>query len=125
MTLEELKSKMKKFEDAHVIFLAGKGYLIWRYDTGNTVQICDIEVYKKRQGIGRHLLWMMIQEFKDEDVNGIYGFTAEKNKVAQKFYKAVGFTLSDMIDNLYKRGAYLFTISYKEAKKIWKNLENI
>jgi len=119
MNKKELKKKMKKYEESHVIFWKGYGHLIWRYDTGNTVQLCDIEAYKKRQGIGKRLLRQMVNNLNSDDAHCIYGFTAEKNKVAQAFYKAVGFTVSLKIDDLYKKGgAYLIVMPYSRAKKI-------
>lgn len=115
--LRELKNKMRKFEKMHVIFWHGRGHLIWRHDTGNTVQLCDIEVYEKRQGIGSRLIKKLVKDLSSDPPDSIFGFTAVKNKNAQKFYKALGFELI-LADNLYKKGAYLFVIIYSEAKKI-------
>lgn len=115
--MTELKEKMKKFENCHVIFWPGQGHLIWRYDTGNTVQLCDIEAYQKRQGIGSRLLRQMVKEIGGKNVHGIYGFTAAKNKVAQKFYKAIGFSIGPKT-NLYRGGTRLIAMTYRRAKRI-------
>lgn len=64
MNLQEVKSKMKIFNDLHYIHFSNEGHIVWRYGSGNNVEILDIEAYKKRQGIGTKLIRQLARDLK-------------------------------------------------------------
>lgn len=117
--MNELKEKMKPFEKVHTLYFGDMGHIIFRLGTANNIELFDIEAYEKRKGYGKKLIKEMILYLKSENLEpySVFGFTAKDNEVAQNFYKALGFELKE-VDNLYKKGAYIFTIKYKDLKKI-------
>ena len=117
MTLFELEDKMEKFTEVNYLFFKESGHLIWKYGTGGNVEIFDIEAYEKGKGIGKKLVKGLVDKLKENPPHSIFGFTAKKNINAQGFYKALGFDLIE-IENLYPKGAYIFSMTYKKALKI-------
>ena len=118
MTLEDLKKKIEKFADLHYIYFKDEGHLVWRFGTGYNIEILDIEAYKKRQGIGTKLIRELVSGLGENPSVSIFGFTKEINDDAKSFYKALGFRLSPVIKDLYRKGGILFIINYKDIRNI-------
>jgi len=118
MNLTELENKMKKFGEMYYIIIPDKGHLVWRYGTGDNVEIFDIEAYKKRQGVGKELFRMLIGELGENPPHAIFAFVGDDNTDVQKFYKVLGFDISHELDHLYRYGARLVSASYKKVKKL-------
>lgn len=103
------------FKDLYYYFNNKKGFIVWRFGTGNNVELLHIKTFKKRQGYGKQLFKEMLYQLLNKPpYYSIFGFTRVDNKEAQLFYKALGFNIQD-IDGIYADGkCKLFWASYKE-----------
>lgn len=79
--------------DVNVIDFEGKGYLVYRQGSGNTVEIFEIEVDNeyRRQGVGKTLIKELMCICRQKQVNLIYAFTRSSNSISQEFYLKLGF----------------------------------
>lgn len=88
----------------------GRGWLDYRLAPGGTVEIVNIEVGSdyRRQGVGRMLLELLIQELPAARPLTLYAFTTDVNKIAQEWYEAMKFELHKLQDfyAVLNEGAY-------------------
>lgn len=110
------------FED---ILLQGKGYIAWRFGTGDNIELLHIKTFHKGQGYGRELFYLMLSKLKkNPPYYSIFGFTRIPNEEAQAFYGALGFELQQ-VNGVYKDGgAILFQQSYKKLLEEKETYEN-
>ena len=87
------------------------GVLEWERNAGHTYELrnIDVEANFRRQGIGRALMEELEELVVEEGGLCIYGFTAGDNRIAQAFYRALGFELVHL-NNFYGYGrdGYIF-----------------
>lgn len=79
------------------------GYMEWRHAPGNTVEIVNLEVENgyKRQGIGRELMRILMEQSYLPADFLVYVLTSMSNRPAQRFYQAMGFEAIGTLLNLY------------------------
>jgi len=107
-------AKYNKFKEIHLIEIP-QGHLVWKFGTGDNIELFDIEVEEKQKGYGTQLVKMLLEAVAQYHPSSIYGFTAGNNIVAQSFYRALGFEsvpLGDLYKN--KAGVIFFWQNYKE-----------
>lgn len=79
-----------------------KDYLEWRYASGPTVEVTDIEVRtRRRDGIGRAMLYSMMRSLPKE-VRLVWAITRIENLVAQQFYEGCGFRVIAVLRRFYR-----------------------
>lgn len=102
-------------KDNEILGFAG----IWD-DTYN-MHITNIAVKKiyRRQGIGKKLLYRLIQITKEKNKETITLEVSEKNKIAQELYKSTGFNIVGKRKNYYngKEDAIIMTMEVTNEKK--------
>ena len=76
-------------------------YLIHRQGSGDTWEIFDLAVKSERGvGIGRSMVEQLLSELPN-DVTLVYAITRKSNRIAQEFYKALGFRLIGVLTRFY------------------------
>lgn len=85
------------------------GYLNYRYASGNTCEITDIQVDSayQRQGLGRQLMEAFFFEVK-ERVQTVYLFCAVDNISALAFYFEMEFKARTSVNDFYPTGGAFF-----------------
>lgn len=88
-------SLARYFERRIIVDEQGRGWLDCRLAPGGTAELTNIEVGRehRRKGVGRRLLARMIADLPAE-THVVYAFTARSNRIAQDWYRAVGFCLT-------------------------------
>ena len=83
------------------------GFLIACRESEDIAHIVTIDVVasSRRQGVGRALMNAAEEWAAAERVKFLYLETAEDNVLAQRFYKARGYSEVDKIDGYYSNGA--------------------
>lgn len=78
----------------------GKDFLNYRYGSGLTIEIFDIQVdTERRKGRGKALLAAL---FKTLPVDTrVFAITRAENEVAQEFYEACGFRVCGVLRRFY------------------------
>lgn len=68
------------------------GYIEYRYAPANGCEIVNLEVENghRRQGVGRRLLEMLLEEVRGK-AERVYAITRSDNEVAQQWYERMGF----------------------------------
>ena len=90
----------EKLKEIHEIYIKG-GYLLWKYSTDYNVEIEDIGVEIKRQGVGTNLIKKLITDLRGNPPKIIFLYTKEANKETQYFYSSLGFERGgEMGDNI-------------------------
>lgn len=93
MTFDEFyKRYVEKFLPQYYLFFPGKGYIVWRFGTGENVELLHIRAFKTGHGLGRRLIRAMIRELKNNPpYHSVFGFALENNEPAIKMYQKTGF----------------------------------
>lgn len=107
------------------IFIANKGYIVWRLGTGNNTELLHIRTFEKGRGYGRKLFYEMLDWLKKEPpYYSVFGFTRVGNTEARKFYGTLGFKLQ-LVEGLYRDGmAIMFWQSYEKLLEEQANHES-
>jgi ribosomal protein S18 acetylase RimI-like enzyme len=96
------------------MFALEGAFIEFRFAPGGTVEIVNLEVNNeiRRKGHGR---WLVERVEDLPEAKMVYGFTAGSNRIAQQFYQALGYKLTN-IPNFYgpHKHAYLFHKVVKE-----------
>jgi ribosomal protein S18 acetylase RimI-like enzyme len=95
------------------------GFIVWRMGTGGNAELLHIKAYELREGLGRALLYKMLDRLADQPpYHTVYGFSRVSNKRAASFYKAMGFHLVP-VDGVYKDGkAIMFWQEYSQLVRL-------
>lgn len=98
----------------------GKSFLEYRLGTGDTCEICDIEVdnLRRRTGVGRYLLETLkgqLQAIAPSTVT-VYAFCRTENQIAKEWYSAMGFCVYP-VPEFYGKGhnAYCCTLLVQKS----------
>lgn len=96
-TFQEFHDRyIQKFLTQYYIFNPELGYIVWRFSTGENVELLHIRAFKSGEGIGQRLIKAMINELqKNPPYHSVFGFTLADNTRAHKMYKSAGFDLSE------------------------------
>ena len=87
-----------------------EGYIVWRYGTGETVELLQLEASEHRKGYGTFLVKHMLSELSDHPSHyTVYGFTRERLIIAQIFYLSLGFKLIRLPDYYREGSGVLFS----------------
>jgi ribosomal protein S18 acetylase RimI-like enzyme len=86
-----------------------RGYLVWRYSTGNTAELLHLDTLERRKGYGSSLIHDMLLSVDRDKACVVYGFTRANKVEAQVFYAALGFKLKLLPDLYYPQDGVLFT----------------
>lgn len=95
------------------------GYISWRLGTGDNIEILHIRVNEKNTVPGKGLILIRdmltkVQATK-HPYHSVFGFAKASNEVAIKFYEALGFSISQPINDLYRdERAVVFSIQYSD-----------
>lgn len=91
------------------------GWIIWRRGTGGNTELLHLHVEegRRRQGVGRHLLRMMLRRLrKNPPYASVFGFTRVVNAEARAWYAEMGFALT-RVEGVYADGeAMVFSAAY-------------
>lgn len=92
------------------------GFIGWRWGTGDNVELVDLQVTGvPRSGGGRRLLVEMLRTLKRSPPHAtVFGFTRSSNLDAQRFYAAMGFTLSTVVGVYADGSATVFSARYDD-----------
>lgn len=121
MNLSDIQSEyICPYQSVRYIYRRGEGFIAWRRGTGDNVELLHIKTLVKKQGIGRKLVYAMLEYLREcPPYHSVFGFTRVDNEEARAFYGALGFSLQE-IAGVYADGrAILFYAPYKrllEAK---------
>lgn len=93
---------MNKWLPVTIHLNESKARLVWRYGSGNTVEILDIDVDNecRRQGWGRKLLEHLFNSLSG-DIRLVYAITRSTNETAQEFYEATRFRVIAPLRRFY------------------------
>jgi ribosomal protein S18 acetylase RimI-like enzyme len=92
------------------------GYVVWRRGTGGNVELLHL---RAAQGHGRRLLRRMLDGLaSDPPYCTVFGFTRVGNVTAQGFYKAMGFTLTQVAGVYADGSAVVFSQTFEKLKAI-------
>ena len=98
-TFKEIAKRSSQYLGSEIIYLDGKGYIVYQCSTGENYEILFIEVAQKRKGYGRMLIQEMCKKIKP--YHSIFVVRRAINEEAGEFYRALGFE-ETLIKNLYK-----------------------
>lgn len=98
-TFQELTKRAKQYIGSEIIYLDGKGYIVYQCSTGENYEILFIEVAQKRKGYGKLLIQEMCKKIKP--YYSIFVVRRAINEEAGKFYRALGFE-ETLLKGLYK-----------------------
>lgn len=74
-------------------------YLEYRDGSGGTVEIWDIAVVsERRKGVGTSMVMELVTRCLDRGVKRVYAVTRAENRVAQEFYRSLGFHPEPLYD---------------------------
>jgi ribosomal protein S18 acetylase RimI-like enzyme len=68
------------------------GFLTWNINE-NMLEIVTLNVVRQREGIGRSLVYMTIDEAKSLKCSRVWVITTNDNTAAVEFYRALGFKI--------------------------------
>ena len=90
-----------------------RGYLVWRYGTGSTVELLHLDTLERRKGYGSSLIYDMLLSVDRDRACVVYGFTRANKIEAQVFYAALGFKLKLLPDMYYPHDGVLFSQTHR------------
>ena len=101
-------------EEAMVYWLRDKrGMIVWRWGTGDNVEITHLKASRPGRGEGRSLLRDMLAILlEDPPYATVFGFTRSSNLTAHAFYKKAGFVLSPVAGVYADGDAIVFSANY-------------
>jgi ribosomal protein S18 acetylase RimI-like enzyme len=81
-----------------------RDFLDYRWGSGNTVEIYDIEVGSdRRRGRGRALVSILLASVEDQNVT-VWAITRAENRIAHEFYWSLGFRVVAPLYEFYDGG---------------------
>lgn len=89
------------------------GYIVWRWGTGDNIELTHIRSIRKRGG--SNLLKAMLMKLLDNPPHTtVFGFTRYDNHRAKAFYLRCGFSLTD-VTGIYEEGiATMFSAEFSK-----------
>lgn len=103
---------VNKFLPQYYLFFPEHGYVVWRFGTGENIELLHIRSFKP--GYGQKIIAAMINELKkNPPFYSVFGFALKANTAALKMYSKAGFNLADC-PYPYKGGpATIFSQSFE------------
>ena len=106
MNFIEFREKyIDKFQDLYFIFEPDVGYIVWRFGTGENVELLHIRAFTTGKGDGPRLIKMMLEKLKENPPYfSVFGFLLDENIPMKKVYNKMGFNLVEGLVGPYKHG---------------------
>lgn len=83
--------------DQYFIFIPNVGYIVWRYGTGENVELLHIRSFETGKGTGPKLVKVMLRELqKKPPFFSIFGFMLASNEPVIKMYRKMGFNTMEI-----------------------------
>ena len=83
---------VKKYLPQYYMFFPNRGYIVWRFGTGENIELLHIRSFKTGQGLGQRLIKAMLREIKRHPpYHSVFGMTLASNTSAVKLYQKAGF----------------------------------
>lgn len=83
---------VQKYLSQYYMFFPGRGYIVWRFGTGENVELLHIRSFKTGQGLGPRLVKVMLRELKkNPPFYSIFGMMLAANEPVIKMYQKMGF----------------------------------
>ena len=93
-TKAELNERLRKYAGWEWVYEEGRGYLVWRWATGDNIEFLFIEVAERRKGYGTELFRAMVRRLEargERPYHSVFGYRLDKNAEAEVFYRSMGF----------------------------------
>ena len=83
---------IKKYLPQYYMYFPGHGYIVWRFGSGENIELLHIRSFKIGQGLGQRLIKAMLRENKNHPpFHSVFGMTLASNTSAIKMYTKAGF----------------------------------
>lgn len=93
-TREQLLDRLRSYEDFDLLYEDGLGYVVWRWGTGENLEVLFIETAAPGNGQGRELVRRMalrVLESGRRPYHSVFAFRLGSRADAGAFYGALGF----------------------------------
>lgn len=111
---------IEKYLPQYFMFFPGVGYIVWRFGTGENVELLHIRSFKTGHGFGQRFVKCMLRELKKTPpYYSVYGMTLASNLPAIKLYEKLGFITMEC-PFPYKEGNSV--VFYQEFEILCQNL---
>jgi len=103
-TLLGLLQRLRKYKDAEYIYDHETGYIVWRYGTGDNLEILFLVSAEKRKGNATHLCRMMIHKLEscgERPYHSLFLFRLAGNVESQAFFTRLGFKEVNLGRSIY------------------------
>ena len=113
------------FDAVQYLYKPELGFIVWRFGTGENVELLHVRSAEPRQGQGRQLVYRMLDYLRaTPPYYSVFGFTRVSNTRAIQFYESLGFC-TQTIQGLYADGqASIFWQDYRELLRLKSEYEN-
>lgn len=87
---------IEKYLPLYWLFSPSCGYIVWRFGTGENVELLHVRSFASGQGIGTRLVKAMLRELqKNKPYYSVFGFTLASNAKARRWYHGMGFNTQE------------------------------
>ena len=103
-TLAQFEERLHPYKDAQSFYDSQIGYIAWHYSTGDNIEVLYIEAAVSGLGLGGELYRRMVQQLLangERPYHSIFGYRLKSNKVAEKFYRSMGWSQVDLGQSIY------------------------